>query len=682
MALPDGRLVFNALGDLWSLGVDGALTQLTDDAFVERDPSVSADARWLAFISDRGGEMQIWVQSIESGSESGSDPNSATAFSSRGPRYPTFSPDGKRLAYLEVGPRGTKDFTLRVLDLESGKAKRLRSSPEVWPGRLSWSADGSHITVAELFIPSKRFGAGANRLVRVNVAADTMSVEALADDRGDTLTPDFGPVASNDGTQLALVIDGALWRVPVAADGRLTGPAVLVLDELVESPAWSGDGQKITVLTNRGLETIAIDSGERVVRNPALTWSPATHSGLRVVHAGRLFDGSADTYRHDVDIVIDGARIVAVEPHRERDSTEMENVEVIDARDKTVVPGLVDHHVHFEAHKGEWVGRAWLGFGVTTVVEPGGLPYESRELMEAWSSGRRTGPRLVFAGPQLDGSRRHFHFATHVNSDRRLEWELDRAERLGYGLIKTYTRLPPSRQALAVELAHARGLPVTAHAAFRNPGFGGDRIEHLRGSSRLSFSPKQSELLDTYDDVTGIIVQTGATVTPTIAVGGGFFDYAVRHPEIFDNPQYVAFWSPQYRQGLAGFTRMVGKNIDLVRTGLGNAQATVRRLHERGVPIVAGTDSPIFPYGLTLVLELANYVDAGLTPAAALKTATSNAATALGAEKSIGRIQPGMLADLVIVDGDPLSDVMDLLNVSGVMTNGRYFTIMELLAPD
>ncbi|MHA1159183.1 MAG: amidohydrolase, partial [Alphaproteobacteria bacterium] len=137
-----------------------------------------------------------------------------------------------------------------------------------------------------------------------------------------------------------------------------------------------------------------------------------------------------------------GARIVAVEPHRERGGDRQ--IAFIDASDKTVVPGLVDHHVHFEPHKGEWVGRAWLGFGVTTVVEPGGLPYESREIMEAWSSGRRAGPRLVFAGPQLDGSRRHFHFATHINSDRRLAWELDRAERLGYGLIKTYTRLPPA----------------------------------------------------------------------------------------------------------------------------------------------------------------------------------------------------------------------------------------------
>jgi imidazolonepropionase-like amidohydrolase len=126
---------------------------------------------------------------------------------------------------------------------------------------------------------------------------------------------------------------------------------------------------------------------------------------------------------------------------------------------------------------------------------------------------------------------------------------------------------------------------------------------------------------------------------------------------------------------------MVGKNIDLVRTGLANAQSTVKRLHDNGVAIVAGTDSPIFPYGLALVIELANYVDAGLTPAEALRTATANAAIALGAENEIGRVQPGLLADLVIVDGDPLTDVTDMLNVSGVMSNGRYRNLAELMTP-
>ena len=74
----------------------------------------------------------------------------------------------------------------------------------------------------------------------------------------------------------------------------------------------------------------------------------------------------------------------------------------------TVLPGLIDNHAHHQAHDGAWVGRAWLAFGVTSVVEPGGLPWESREIHEAWASGRRPGPRLFYAGPQLDGRQRFF----------------------------------------------------------------------------------------------------------------------------------------------------------------------------------------------------------------------------------------------------------------------------------
>jgi hypothetical protein len=492
------------------------------------------------------------------------------------------------------------------------------------------------------------------------------------------MTPDAGPVASPDGRQLALIIDGALWLWGVTADGQLDGTPVKALDELVESPAFSRDGRRIAVLTTNGLEVIDLDTGNRTDRNPALTWQAAAGSGRQLIHAGRLWDGSGDDYRRDVDLLIEGARIVSIQPHTAHTS-KWGDIPVIDAGARTVLPGLIDHHVHFEPHKGEWVGRSLLAFGITTAVEPGGLPYESREHMESWLSGRRAGPRLVFAGPQLDGARRTFHFASHINSEQRLQWELARGERLGYGLLKTYRRMRPELQARTVALGHARGWPVTAHAGLRNLGFGGDRTEHLAGSSRTISSAKQSELLASYDDMLAIYSLPQAAVTPTLVNQGGFFDFALRFPEYADNAQYRALFTKAYRQNLAGFTRMVGKNIELIREGLGNAGATLKALDERGTTIVAGTDSPIFPYGLALVIELQGYVDAGLSPAAALRTATVNAARVMGAADQVGRLEVGFLADLVIVDGDPLARMTDLMNVEGVMVNGRYRRIKALL---
>jgi hypothetical protein len=449
-----------------------------------------------------------------------------------------------------------------------------------------------------------------------------------------------------------------------------------LLDALAESPAWSTDGAELLVLGPAGLTRVAAATGTVTGQSLERRWQPVAGAGRQLIHAGRLWDGQQDEYQEDVDIVIDGARIVAVRPHAAHPA----DLTVIDATGQTVLPGLIDHHVHFEPHRGEWVGRALLAYGVTTVVEPGGLPYESRENFESWQSGRRSGPRLVYAGPQLDGARRTFPFASHITSEERLQRELDRGDRLGYGLLKTYRRLPPQLQRRTVELGHQRGLPVTAHAAMRNLGFGGDRTEHLRGATRAENSPKQTDLLRSYGDIMALYGLPGASVTPTLINQGGYFDSALERGDGFRSVrQYTALYPEAYRANLDGFAKLVSRKIGLVRTGLGNAGDTIAVVNDSGAKIIAGTDSPIFPYGLALVIELQNYVDAGLTPAAALRTATSNAADAMGAGAEVGRIRPGLLADLLIVAGDPLNDVSDLLNVQGVMLNGRYQLLEALL---
>jgi imidazolonepropionase-like amidohydrolase len=106
---------------------------------------------------------------------------------------------------------------------------------------------------------------------------------------------------------------------------------------------------------------------------------------------------------------------------------------------------------------------------------------------------------------------------------------------------------------------------------------------------------------------------------------------------------------------------------------------TVTALARVGVPIVAGTDAPNIPQGVGLHAELALYVRGGLTPFEALQAATINAIDALGAGADLGTIQVGKLADLVIVEGDPLSDVRNARNIRTVIKNGEVFEMKELL---
>ncbi|MGI9289928.1 MAG: amidohydrolase family protein [Gammaproteobacteria bacterium] len=662
--LPDERIVFTALGDFWALNNGGDLTQLTDDIWTERDAHVAPDGYTLAYIGDRNGSMQVWSRDLRTNTDTQLTTNSP------GPRYPTFSPDGTQLAYQQVGPIGTQDFTLRVLDLATGKTRKLRSAPKIWPGRMAWSADSNWLTVAELHKTGVATD-GRNRLVRIDVRNDVREVVALPDN----LTPDTGPVASPDHRELALVIDGKLYALPVMNDGSNAGAPLLIKDTLVESPAWQPDGKGLLALEADGLTLIDRASGRSELINPELSWQALRPTERQVIHAGRLWDGISNTYVTDSDVLIENGRIVSIEPH----STHAADVALIDASDATLVPGLIDHHVHFQPHQGEWVGRALLAFGVTTAVEPGGLPYESREHFESWLSGKRTGPRLVYSGPQLDGDRRTFHFASHITSEQRLQRELERADTLGYGFIKTYRRLSPELQEAVITGSHAQGLPVTAHAALRNIGFGGDRVEHLRGSGRVNSSPKQSDLLISYGDIQGIYAAPGAAVTPTLLVQGGYFDLALGGSGFQPPEAYNRLYTAAYRRNLSGFSRLVSRKIDLVRLGLNNAGQSVTDLNAAEVNIVAGTDAPIFPYGLSLIIELQNYVDARLTPAEALRTATANAALALGAADDVGTLTPGKLADILIVKGDPLSNVQDLFNLQGVMLNGQYRTLEELL---
>jgi imidazolonepropionase-like amidohydrolase len=612
--------------------------------------------------------MQLWLRDLSSGVDR------QLTSGAPGVRYPAFSPDGASIAFQQVGPRGDQDFSIRLLTLADGAGRSL-PAPPLWPGRMSWSGDGRRLLVSVLVPASRRSREGVNRIALIDVADGALRWADLPDG----LAPESGPVISPDGRLLALIAAGAPWIVPVTPAGELAGTPRELRAELADYPSWSGDSRSLHYLSLRGLVRADLATGKAVVLRTRLRWQPPAPPGRLIVHAGRVWDGESDGYRRDVDVHVEDGRIVAVREHAPHGS----GVPVIDAATSVVLPGLMENHAHHQAHDGEWVGRAWLAFGVTSVVEPGGLPYESRELLESWDGGARPGPRLFMAGPQLDGERRYFPFASHVTSERRLAWELERARALDYALIKTYTRMTPARQADLIRRAHRLGLPVSSHEIYPALAVGGDRVEHLRGTSRAGFSSKQSDLLHSYADVVGIVSAPGAAISPTLVVSGGFFSHWLAHPTIAQNLQYRRLYPEAYRNGLSAFAQLVGRKRALLDEGTANARAAIHALRRSGARIVAGTDAPIFPYGLSLVVELAGYVEAGLTPAEALRTATSQSADALGVGRDLGRVRAGMLADLVIVDGDPLGEITDLLRVDGVIRGGRHYPLDELLCgPD
>ncbi|MBL8643094.1 MAG: amidohydrolase family protein, partial [Rhodospirillaceae bacterium] len=266
-----------------------------------------------------------------------------------------------------------------------------------------------------------------------------------------------------------------------------------------------------------------------------------------------------------------------------------------------------------------------------------------------------------------------------VTTPEHLELEIKRAKLLDFDMIKTYVRMPDTMQQTIVTKAHDIGIPVSSHEIYPAVGYNVDAVEHLRGTSRRGFSPKQSDLGYSYNDVIDMLARTGMTVTPTIGLSGGFSRNALRDPDIFRHPVYTAIYTEAERTQTAGFIERSRPNMAALDRAVGGMHKAIKEIVGRGGRITAGTDSPFMPYGLSFQVELELYEEAGLSPYQVLLSATAWPAERLGLSPHLGTLQAGKLADLVVVDGDPLARIKDLRNISAVVSNGRYLTRDELL---
>jgi len=672
---PDGsRIAFGALGDLWLVSTrpgEAVPQRLTDDVFVETNPVWSPDGRELAYSTDRDGAVALWIRDLATGRDRRVAAGGTTG---------AWSPDGTRLAFLDT------ESVLRVVEVATREERRAHDRI-FEPGRPSWSPDGRAVVMSALRPYSSRFREGTNQVLRVAVEPETTAAgkAAFPADRWFDPVPhqsvgmreNFGPVWAPNGREMAAIVDGVLATYPVARDGTPTGPARQVTPDLASSPSWTGDSRRILyqVADRFRLVTLADGAVRDIV--PSWAWTPTRTSGGLTVHAGRLFDarpGSA--VRTDVDVVIEGTRITAVEPHRD----DLHRGTVVDASAQTVVPGLIESHAHLSKALGEAQGRIFLAFGVTTVRNPAANAFEGQEEREAIDSGARVGPRVFTTGEPLDGTRIYYPGGVALDGGARVDALLDRASALGFDFIKTYVRLPDLLQKRVIEGAHRAGLPVTSHEIYPAVAYGADGVEHIRGTSRRGFNPKSSGLNRTYDDVRQLLVASGMTITPTIGIQGGHQLLTLRDGAWIDDRRMRLFPESTTAGARAlRATRASAQDLATREALVGVQERLTADLVRRGGRVIAGTDSPIIPYGMALLMELEHYARGGMPAAEVIRSATAVPAEAMGLGRDLGTIEPGKLADLVIVDGDPLTTVTDLRRTRRVVIGGVPYDVDALL---
>ncbi|WUX12088.1 amidohydrolase family protein [Streptomyces sp. NBC_01439] len=656
---PDGRSVaFAALNALWVAPVTGGaprkIVQAPVTAYVQ-GPVWSPDGRALVYTDDRDGLNTVRRRELDSGRES--------VLAAGGRVYGALSPDGTRLAALDLAGR------LLVRDLATGTDTPLVAAlgGGGLPGPPSWSPDGRHLALCDRNRLSRRFREGYNLIRIVDTATGADRLHALAPHASLADRYASGPVWSPDGRFLACVGESALWLLPVGPDGAPTGPARRLTDEPADHPSWSADSRTLLYQSCARLRLLALDAAGAPAGAPRTV--PVSLNYRRpapvdtVVHAGLLWDATGSPPRADVDVLVRGGRITAVEPHRPgRRATR-----TVDCSDGTVLPGLWDAHVHpYPYTYGARQGALHLAYGVTTVVSLGGSAYEQARLREDVRAGLLAAPRMLAGGELLDGSRVAYSMGRAHRTRAGFARSLARAAALDWDFVKTYVRAPYAYMAEAARFAHER-LGVLAGSHLCAPGIrsGQDLTTHLVATERAEYGHGATPRGHTYQDTVEVythggfgLIATPFTALPLIGAD----------PALADDPRVASLMPPwdvaAVRAGAAG-PPSAEQSAALERE-----VGVYRRVIEGGGRLALGTDAPLTPVGLHLHLALRALHRYGLTPAQALTTVTSAPARMFGVEDRLGTVAPGRIADLTLVDGDPFADFDDLVRVRATVRGG------------
>ncbi|UOB74713.1 amidohydrolase family protein [Pseudoalteromonas sp. APM04] len=669
---PDGETaIFEALGYIYKRDLESGkikrLTKQTDH--FELFPQYSRDGKKIVYTTwndNKQGQVRVVSSRSGRGDTITQEPGKYVE--------PTFSPNGKTVVYRKV----------------SG-GSILNPKWSLNPGIYSVSAKGGESELISKSGYQPQFGADNDRVFVMSPwPKPSLSVVELESKKVSKLYESEHATefrVSPDGEYLAFAERFKVYVTPLVESGKAIniGPkdSKFPIEQLSvragESISWSADSSKLywtlgPELYHANLNGVfAINSKSdadfKVKNGENIGFSKKVNEpkGMIALTGGKIITMNGDKVIENGVIITDGKHIKAVGPASELSIPK--DADVIDVTGKTIMPGIVDAHAHGSQGSNEiipqqnWKNFAGLALGVTTIHDPSNDTTEIFTASEMQKAGMIVGPRIFSTGTILYGANMP-GYTSHIDSLEDAKFHLERLKKVGAFSVKSYNQPRREQRQQVVEAGRELEMMVVPE--------GGSLLQHnlsmvVDGHTGIEHSIPVENI---YDDIKQLWSQSDVGYTPTLVVAyGGIWgeNYWYDKTDVWNHPRLSKF-VPQ-NQLLPRSMRRV-KAPDHHYNHFNNARVSAE-LQDLGVLVNLGAHGQ--REGLGAHWEMWMFAQGGMTPLEAIRASTLDPAKYLGLDKNVGSLEVGKLADLMVIDGDPLIDIRSSDKVDYTMINGRLF---------
>jgi imidazolonepropionase-like amidohydrolase/Tol biopolymer transport system component len=673
----ESKIVFVALGKLFVSENFSEAKQLFNGEDFEAEPCFSQDGEKLVYVSWNDEKLgKIKVYNFKTGVTDVLTDDPAIY------RTPSFSPDGKWVTCRKEGGNNHQGYIngvlsgLFIISLENKEMTLIGTEGE----KPLFSADGK-----EIFYSTGGFLFGSVSKAFKKYNLETKKTHIVFNT---SYTTNFVP--SPDNKWVAFTELHKVYISPMPATGQTFGlsaktkavPVAQVARDAGYNLHWSADSKKVHWTLGNEYFTDELKKRFLFLEGAGDSVPPIDTTGKKIIlkfkgdkPAGKIAFTNANVITMENEkvikngmVVVEGNKIIFVGANGGYKLSK--DTKVFDLKGKTIMPGLIDVHAHLGAFRDgispqkHWEYYANLAYGVTTTHDPSSnseITFAQSEMVKA---GVLTGPRIFSTGTILYGA--DGDFKAEINSLEDAKSALRRTKSLGAFSVKSYNQPRREQRQQVIEAARQLGIRVVPEGGsffYHNLSMvtdGHTSVEH-----NLPVAPL-------YDDVVQFWSKTKTSNTPTLIVNYGGINgeyYWYQHTEVWKKDKLLTFTPRPVIDARARHRTMVPD--EEYENGHILTSKSLKKLNDAGVKINLGSHGQI--QGLGAHWELWMLQQGGMTNYEALQCATVNGAVLLGMEKEIGTLKAGKLADLIVIDGNPMTDIRKSENVVYTMVNGRLF---------